>query len=50
MADDLNVSVGSVRNWMLPGRGVAWKYRPAVARLAADLGVTLPDDFWLVAA
>ena len=33
----------AVCNWRT--RGVAWKHRVAVAALAKELGVGLPDDF-----
>lgn len=46
VADDLNTSHGAVRNWMLKGRSIPWRYRPAIARIAAERAVQLPEDFW----
>lgn len=46
VADDLSTTHGAVRNWMLAGRSIPWRYRPAIARLAAERAVQLPVDFW----
>ncbi len=46
VADRLKTSHGAVRNWMLADRSIPWKYRPAIARLAAERAVQLPADFW----
>jgi hypothetical protein len=50
VAADLNTTHGAVRNWMLDGRSIPWRYRPAVAKIAAERGVSLPEDFWLAVA
>jgi DNA-binding transcriptional regulator YdaS (Cro superfamily) len=50
LAADLRASPGAVRNWMLGGRSIPWRYRPAIAKIAAERGVPLPEDFWQVAA
>lgn len=36
---------GAVANWSHRNT-VPWKYRHAVARMAAKLAVQLPDNFW----
>lgn len=46
VADDLRTTHGAVRNWMLSGRSIPWRYRPAIARIAAERAVQLPADFW----
>ena len=46
IADHLAVTRTSVSNWRLEGRGIPWKFRPALARLAADRAIALPDDYW----
>jgi len=46
LAEALGVSANVVGNWRLPDRGIPWKRRHAIARLAAERGVRLPDDFW----
>jgi hypothetical protein len=46
VAADLRCSHGAVRNWMLEGRSIPWRFRPAIARIAADRGVALPENFW----
>lgn len=46
IAADLQVSPGAVRNWQLAGRNIPWKYRPAIARIAAERAVSLPESFW----
>lgn len=48
VADALGVQTNVVANWRV--RGIPWKRRHAVARLAADLGKPLPSSFWEVAA
>jgi len=48
VADALNVSPGAVANWRLPSRNIPWRFRHAIARLAAERGVTLPNDFWTI--
>jgi hypothetical protein len=44
IAAALGVKPSRVGMWNY--RGVAWRYRPAVARLASERGVKLPQDFW----
>jgi hypothetical protein len=46
VADRLNTTHGAVRNWMLDGRSIPWRYRPALARIAAERAVPLPENFW----
>ena len=46
VAEALNVSPSAVANWMMPDRDVPWRHRHAVARVAAQQGVTLPENFW----
>ena len=46
VADTLNTTHGAVRNWMLPDRSIPWRYRPALARIAAQRAVPLPENFW----
>lgn len=46
VAADLNVSRGAVRNWQLAGRSIPWRFRPAIAKIAAERGVPLPEKFW----
>lgn len=50
VADALNCSHGAVRNWMLEGRSIPWRYRPSIAKLAAERAVSLPEGFWQVQA
>jgi hypothetical protein len=49
VAADLKCSRGAVRNWMLEGRSIPWRFRPAIAKLAAERAVPLPEDFWQTA-
>ena len=44
VADALGVAPNAVANWHT--RGIPWKRRHAIARMAADRGLTLPADFW----
>lgn len=46
VARALNAKPNAVANWKLPDRGIPWRMRPAVARLAAERAITLPEDFW----
>ena len=39
----LGVKQNRVSNWK--GRGVPWRWRPALAARAAELGVDLPEGF-----
>ena len=45
VGDRVGANETTVCNWR--HNGVAWKYRVAVAALANELGVELPDDFLL---
>lgn len=45
VADALGTSPGAVANWRLRNT-IPWKHRHGVARIAANLGVSLPDGFW----
>ena len=49
VAEDLKVSHGAVRNWQLADRSIPWKFRPTIARIAAERAIPLPEDFWDVA-
>jgi hypothetical protein len=49
VANDLDCSAGAVRNWMLEGRSIPWRFRPAIAKIAAERAVSLPEDFWQTA-
>jgi hypothetical protein len=46
VADALNLPINTVANWSLPGRDIPWKRRHIIARLAAERGVSLPEDYW----
>ena len=46
VAAALETTPSAVANWRLAGREIPWKRRHAIARLAAELGVSLPADFW----
>lgn len=46
VAEELGVKHGAVRMWLTPGRSVPWKHRHALARLAADRAVQLPEGYW----
>lgn len=46
VAEALNLRHGAVRNWLLADRSIPWKYRPTLARIAAERAVPLPEDFW----
>lgn len=48
IAKELGVKPNAVSNWRR--RGIPWKVRPALARMAADRAVALPSDFWGQAA
>lgn len=48
VAAELNVSHGAVRNWQLAGRSIPWKFRPTIARIAAERAISLPAEFWTV--
>lgn len=44
LADAMGCTPNAVSNWRT--RGIPWKKRPLIARLAAARGVGLPDNFW----
>lgn len=44
LAEKLRVTPNAVSNWR--ERGIPWRLRPAVARMAAENGFALPDNFW----
>lgn len=44
LAGELSTSPNAVYNWKR--RGIPWRKRHVIARLAAERGVKLPDDFW----
>ncbi|RPI59353.1 MAG: hypothetical protein EHM48_09030 [Planctomycetaceae bacterium] len=46
VSEALGVDRSAVGNWRLKGRSIPWRWRPAIARLAADKAVNLPADFW----
>lgn len=50
VSEALGVAPNVVANWQLPNRDIPWKRRHAIARLAAERGITLPADFWGQAA
>lgn len=43
VAGALGRKESAVSNWK--ERGIPWKWKPAVARIAKERGVTLPADF-----
>ena len=43
VAKELGLKPNVVGNWA--ERGVAWKWRPALAALANQRGIPVPDDF-----
>lgn len=44
----LALTPNAVSNWRK--RGIPWKVRPTIARMAAERGVPLPENFWGEAA
>lgn len=50
VATALGVNSNVVANWKLDGRGIPWKRRHALAKIAAERGIALPSDFWADAA
>lgn len=50
LAEALGVSPNAVSNWRLPDRDIPWRHRHILARMAAERGVSLPEDFWGAAA
>lgn len=50
VADALGVKPNAVANWRLEGRQIPWRHRPALARLAVERAIPLPESFWEVTA
>lgn len=48
LAKALNLTPNAVSNWR--NRGIPWKLRPQIARMANEKAVPLPADFWGEAA
>lgn len=48
LAKELNLTPHAISNWR--SRGIPWKMRPTIARMAEERGLQLPDDFWGEAA
>jgi hypothetical protein len=48
LAKALNLTPNAVSNWR--NRGIPWKLRPQIARMANEKAVPLPSDFWGEAA
>jgi DNA-binding transcriptional regulator YdaS (Cro superfamily) len=46
VAEALRVDRSAVGNWLLDGRDIPWKHKPAIARLAAEKAISLPSSFW----
>lgn len=44
LAKALNLTPNAVSNWRT--RGIPWKLRPQIARMANEKAVPLPSDFW----
>lgn len=44
LAEIMGCTPNAVSNWR--SRGIPWKKRPIIARLAAERGVSLPLGFW----
>jgi hypothetical protein len=45
VAQELDISPGRVANWSHPSRQIPWRYRMALARMAREKRVELPDGF-----
>lgn len=48
LAKALNLTPNAISNWRT--RGIPWKMRPVVARMAEERGIALPEGFWGEAA
>lgn len=48
LAKEMDVTPHAISNWRK--RGIPWKSRPAIARLASERGIELPSGFWGQAA
>lgn len=46
VAEALGIAPNVVANWQHDGRSIPWKRRHAIARIAAERGVPLPEGFW----
>lgn len=44
LAEQLSCTPNAVSNWRT--RGIPWRLRPVIARMATERGVPLPSDFW----
>lgn len=44
LAKALGRSPNAISNWRK--RGIPWKVRPLIARMAAEKAIALPADFW----
>jgi len=45
VAEHLQTSPGAVANWRLAGRDVPWRWRPALAQMAEQHGIAVPEGF-----
>ncbi len=50
VAAELNTTPSAVANWRLQTRSIPWRFRPILAKIAAERAITLPEDFWGEAA
>lgn len=48
LAKELGLTPHAISNWRK--RGIPWRMRPALARMADAQGLPLPSDFWDEAA
>lgn len=49
VAATLEKTPRAVKAWALPDRGIPWKYRKQVEKLAKQKRVPIPEDFWQAA-
>ena len=49
VAELLGKNAGAVAMWRTRN-SIPWRYRPALAKVAAERGLSLPEDFWGEAA
>lgn len=49
VASQLNVKPGAVAMWRSRDT-IPWKFRPVIARIAAERAIPLPENFWEGAA
>lgn len=45
VASMLGIKPGTASNWGHATRAIPWRYRPALARIAQEKGVELPEGF-----